>query len=377
MNCKKCGNVLLPTDTVCRVCGEPVTLSNVPNQPAGNIISPENVVANQVPNGVMPAAADALANNVSAPQTFVTPTEPVVPVNNVPPVPPVPPVAPPLDNTVQPQPVPPVAPVAPNIGVPPVAPQPGFAAPQPGVPTESTAQVPTEKKKTPVFMIIVTILVLVIVGLVVFISIKKFNENKSGGTSGDETANNGGGQVATVETFVAQNGVVYQLPTGYTNDTFSGSNGKLIDYIENSNGSFISGFNLYRDSLDFIYSDYNDHFDEWKTLYAEDGRVVQEISQQAVNGSSFVLVSIDDGGIQQYLAYSTIGAGKTVEVYIESLGGFTLENTLDILDNMYKNATRNGVSSFLAGEEENSDLEGEEISNASSMPSGKSASANE
>ena len=352
MNCKKCGNVLLPTDVFCRNCGEPVSANNVPNQNVDNTL-PNQTLNNTMPSGVasMPTPTEA---PVSAPQGFVT-GEPVSPA----------PVAPePSTIPAAPQPVAPVAPepVAPQpqpVASQPVTPQPVMQPQQPmpadgvGVPTE-------EKKKSPAFTIIVVILLVVILLLGAFLVYKKFFANPV--DNGSNNANQGNGtEVAAAQTFTYK-GFTYTLPTGYVFNTavVKGANDEdmVIGYIMNGQGSVISGFNVYTDSIVRAYTRINASLDKWKADYASVGYTLQNVELHNVNGTEWLLLTLlDSDQTVCYDTYAPFGSSYIISGNIESLGSTTLDSVLNVLDNMHKTATYNGSTSFAAGSESPADAD--------------------
>ena len=334
MNCKKCGNVLLPTDAFCKVCGEPVALNNVPNQSVDNTL-PNQTVNTGVPVEATPAQI-VPESPVSAPQSFVTPSAPVSPVN----VPPVPPISP--------------EPVAPVTSDPlmnqsqPVMPQP-VVQPQQPMPASGTDTPTEEKKKSPLFTIIVVVLLVIILLLGAFLVYNKFFAQPV--DNGANTVNqNSGTEVAAAQTFTYK-GFTYTLPTGYTFNTsvVKDSNGEdtVLGYIVNNQGSFISGFNVYLDSVANVYSKINIQLDAWKASYASMGYTLQNVELKNVNGSNWVLLTLlDPNQTICYDTYASFGSSYLISGNIEVLGSSTLESTLNMLDNMYKTATYNGSTSF-------------------------------
>ena len=366
MNCKKCGNVLLPTDVFCRNCGEPVSANNVPNQNVDNTL-PNQTLNNTMPSGVasMPTPTEA---PVSTPQGFVTGESvnpaPAVPEPSAIPVPPQP-VAPATPEPMSVAPVEPILSTAPVVEQPqpvasqPVTPQPVMQPQQPmpadgaGVPTE-------EKKKSPVFTIVVVVLLVVILLLGAFLVYKKFFANPV--DNGSNTTNQGSGtEVVAAQTFTFK-GFTYTLPAGYLFNTavVKGANDDdvVVGYIMNGQGSIISGFNVYNDSIVRAYTRINASLDKWKADYASVGYTLQNVELHNVNGTEWLLLTLlDSDQTVCYDTYAPFGSSYIISGNIESLGSTTLDSVLNVLDNMHKTATYNGSTSFAAGSESPADAD--------------------
>ena len=215
MNCKKCGNVLAPTDTSCKICGEPVVTS-------------PNVASTGNPTGmtfmVPPSEPINVQNNQTVEQNVITPAPSAVPSGVGPTTMPSQEI--PTNAPVQEQPVQNVmsmntatnmniqepTPVVPNnqpltqevpvnASIPPVngnqmgqqiiPPQMNVEAnntiqtPQQGMPSGEPTE-PVKKKDSPILVAILLILLIAIIAFIVIYLTKPFDKNKK---TDDNTTN--------------------------------------------------------------------------------------------------------------------------------------------------------------------------------------------
>lgn len=198
MNCKKCGALLAPTDTVCKNCGEPVmpnpqpvpqtpVQNQVPVQPVDNgaqTINPTVSTPNIIPNIVTGPATEPIQQAPSMPQvpTQVEPQPINQGINVV--MPQNPGITPVTESTTQPVSTPQVAPtVVPNANI--------ASAP---VTTQAEPAQPEKKKNSPILVAILIIALIAIIAFYVIYFLKPF-DNKTNGSNAKTPAEN-----TTVET---------------------------------------------------------------------------------------------------------------------------------------------------------------------------------
>lgn len=182
MNCKKCGNLLAPTDVVCPMCGEPVNANPLPQAP----VEPTPVSVNPVPvTNEVPAGQPSVEPMTPNIPKIVLPTEPA-PAPMEAPAMPVPPVVPnqaeatvptqepvgitpinpaPMNNPVNPN------PAQMNMGVQPqVAPTP--------MPQQDAEATPAKKKSSPIVVALLIIALIAIIAYIVIYLTKPFDKDK-------------------------------------------------------------------------------------------------------------------------------------------------------------------------------------------------------
>lgn len=219
MNCKKCGNVLAPTDTFCKVCGEPVTnespsVTPTPN-PAGmtfmtppsepiinqnnqaidqnieaptqnivpNVMEPTGMPGQQMPNSApiqAPPVQNMMPANTNENINIQGPV-PVVP-NNGPSI---------LETPVNPS----VTPINESLATPYGMPQQMniesnniSQGSQPSVVEEEQAE-PAKKKSSPIAVAILLIILIAVIAYIVIYLTKPFDKNKNG-NNGNTPAEN-------------------------------------------------------------------------------------------------------------------------------------------------------------------------------------------
>ena len=356
MNCKKCGNVLDPTDTVCKICGEPVTAT------------PEAApVAQPVPAAPAPApAAQPAAPVPAAPVAPAPEPETLTPAAPAPVAPASTPEAAPAPAPAPAQPAP--APVAPV----PIA-QPAPAAPvqdqvvlqaAPAVPIQqptvsqpvgtiqpSVAPVPQEpQKKSPLFLIIVIVLVVVILGLgAVVLSKTVFNKDadtKETNKSDKEDDN----KDKEKEKEVASNGFKYNdfefnIPNGFT---ASIEDGFLILLNKTArvqiNARVVEGFTV---------EDLKSEVDTLKQSYAAEGVIISGSEVNTYGGEEWLVLAgktQDSSDFKEGIV--NLGSYHVLDTVLFNFGNKTDAEMWTELSKMVKTATYKGSSNFAAGEQE-------------------------
>ena len=363
MNCKKCGNVLDPTDTVCKICGEPVgggTLGVTPEvapqpaAPAAPAPAPEAPAAPAVPVTPVPEAAPAPVEPAVAPvaPAPAAPEQPAAPAA---------PVAPAVPVTPAPEAQP--APVAPAPVAQPVAPVQPAVAPAPAAQPLGSLQAslnpaPQEpQKKSPLFLIIVIVLVVAILGLgAVVLSKTVFNKDsdtketskkneKDNDKKEEKDDDKKDKDVASGNTY-KYNNFEFAIPEGYTaseNDGFL----TLINRTKKVqiNARTVEGFTL--DELILAK-------DELVSSYAAEGMLISKTEVNTFGGEKWLVLSgklVDDGteftegivGLGSYHVFDTVlfnfGTKTDAEIWTE-------------MSKMIQNATYKGSSNFSGGEGE-------------------------
>ena len=374
MNCKKCGNLLAPTDVVCPMCGEPVNanpLPQTPVEPTPVSVNP-SPITNEVPVGqpsVEPSTPNipkivlptepAPAPAPTPMEAPVTPVTPVVPNQTEAPLPTPEPVGPvpvnpaPMNNPVNPSPVEPTAAPAPNNQMPPQE--------QP-------------KKNSTATIIIVVLLVAAIALGGLFVWKKFFQDNTNvntnnniidnGGNNGQEVnpVNNGGTSSNTFE----YKSFELPLPNNYQAEI--NQNGKLdmwsvTDKVEVIS-SFIAGF-----TTDDIVGEAEE---EVKNGIISKGSAVTSVERKTYNGVSWVIFNTTD--VIEGKTYNTVRGLCSLGSYniaynnIFNFGTKSYDSILTELSNMYLNTTYRGSTQFSSTDEKESlDDRVEEPNNASSL----------
>lgn len=313
MYCKKCGNLIQPTDAFCNKCGEPVSAPS--EQVMGNVAEPQ---------AAQPSEATPII-----PVTAPVPETPVAPAPVVEPVP-IEPVQQPLmananvGNVQQP--------VAPN------------------VPTENAQQpAPEAPKSNKTFIIIVIILLAIIAVIGGVLLYKKFF---SAPKNGVEVVDNGGGNnvvdnINNDANLFAYGYYKFPIPDNYLASI--GEDGAL--YLKNNIDKVMNvvllyqGYNLdaVKEELDSVRQNATDY---------EFGQMTEETYE----GIDWIILDFvyNEAGktYNGYAGYAYLGRYIVSENAIYNVGGASKEKIFTDFSKMYKNAIYTGTRDFSSDDKE-------------------------
>lgn len=170
MNCKKCGNVLAPTDTFCQKCGEPVT----PTMPTQSVVpAPVEPVAQAMAPVTEPVAPPVMPIEGAITQAPSPAPAPIEPPPVMPQAMPTVPPTMPIDQTNGAQ-------VNPNPAQINISEQsPVTPAPAPVQMSQpEAAEAPVKKKSSPIVVALLLIVLIAIIAYIVIYFVKPFDKSK-------------------------------------------------------------------------------------------------------------------------------------------------------------------------------------------------------
>jgi len=359
MNCKKCGNVLEPTDTVCKICGEPVAAAPQVEQPTVAPVATEPVTSAPAPIAptVQPETSAPVTEAPTVAQAVVEPTAPVTQapvINPVPSIQETPTVAPTTGTEFSAP-----APTADQI-VPPVA-ETGVPVAQPTaspvVETQANAVEPKKSNKT--FIILVVILALIILGLGGYLIWNNFIKDDSSDktetkeTEKDKTKDEDDKEDKKEETIssadvITSGGYQFKIPNGYEKVTEDSE-----EYLVNKTNKTLIITEIFNG---YLVSDVKNEFDEelvaeLKAACVENETCVEVSNYETttVNGQEIFYGKIQHSGVMIYQISMNVGTSDAVFYsFYDYTKTANINEIFNTLITMTSSATKN--SSFSSEE---------------------------
>ncbi len=318
MNCKKCGSVLDVNDIVCKNCGEPV--NNMNAQPVNNM--------NAQVGGVNPAPVN--------PQPVVN--DPAVVVNPSP--------MPASEGQVNPQMVNQVEnpnPVQqPNVQSAPV----NNMNTQPAAGTPSPA--PEKKKSSPIFIVLVVLLV----GVIGFLGYKMLSKDKDTGSSSSTPSSNESGSTVS-DNSVAKSDVVisykdFEFPI-INNYEASIDEGNLF-LVNKADKIVIEMYVIPFYTVDDVLDEIGDD----KSFVTNLGLTISNEERKKISGVDWKIYNCtgeaDGVTVNVVFAFVQLGEYNSVELMIVNYGSKSMTTIMEDVSKMITGTTYKGTKNFASGE---------------------------
>ncbi len=320
MNCKKCGNVLAPTDVVCSNCGEPVNNPQL-NQnvnginPQGGNVNPQNNVAQENQNQNLQSTT--VQQNVSNGSE-----------NSIPNQQPFNPQSLNMQNSND------------NYGA-------NMNMGQ--IPNQNYNMDQPQKKKgnKVLFIIIAVVLVLVIGVLGYFVVSKKLLNNDDNNSNTDNNintpnqSNNDSSEIANSNTYNFNN-FELPIPNSYVAEEID----NLLQLVDKNDK--VEAY-LYIHQY-FTIDDCKDQLDELKKQMTEIGATINSDTSKTIDGVEWIIMDCSftsgDKTVNALEAFASLGEYHVMEITIYNFGNKSQDEILKEFSDMINNTTYNGTTNF-------------------------------